>query len=165
MRNPTRIARISFVLISIAVLGNKVEGGEFDDLFSQGGAAQARGDYDVAISVWNAILVKSPQNAAALQSRGLAHFSTKEWAKALEDFTQAVQLDSNNANAHAGRGSAYLEQGLFDKALSDFDEAIRLNPKSGPFSRNRGRAYAAKGNYDKAIADYTDAVRFNTKDA
>lgn len=50
------------------------------------------------------------------------HYSHKDLAKAVEDFTAAIQL---GVNAYVARGDCYYEQGEYAKALADYQQPIQ----------------------------------------
>ena len=81
--------------------------------------------------------------------------------QAIEDFTQAINLDPNNAAAYWERGRAYRQMGDNDKAMADYIQAIRINPKHARAYNSRGTAYLDKRDYDRAIEDFTQAIRID----
>jgi tetratricopeptide (TPR) repeat protein len=95
-------------------------------------------------------------------------------AKTIEEYTAAIQKDSNEVNsrgelAYQLRGAAYMKQGDHDKAIADFTEAIRIyRERKTQYYQIRlleildGRAacYRQKGETDKAIADYGEVIDF-----
>ncbi len=83
--------------------------------------------------------------------------------KAIEDYSQAIQINPKLAEAHNSRGIAYEKKGGYDKAIEDYSQAIQINSKYYDAYNNRGMAYYDKGEYEKAVADYTQVIRINTK--
>ena len=84
-----------------------------------------------------------------------------EYRRAIQDYGEAIRLNSNYADAFSNRCNAYYHIGEYDRAIQDCDEAIRLNPDH-PFAfNNRGNSYKAKGEYDRAIKDYSETIRLN----
>ena len=51
-------------------------------------------------------------------------------AGAIEEFNEAIRLDSKSATVYNRRGVAYLNLDPSQKAIADFVEAIRLEPVS-----------------------------------
>ena len=86
-----------------------------------------------------------------------------EFDKAIEDCTEAIQIDPQNASAYNNRASAWNKKGEFDKAINDCTEAIRIDPEKAYAYKNRGNAWAKKGEFDKAIKDYNEAIRIDPK--
>jgi tetratricopeptide (TPR) repeat protein len=85
--------------------------------------------------------------------------------KAIEDCSQAIQLDPTSAEAFGNRGHAYYSKGQYDRAIEDLIQAIQLNPNDADLFNNRGLAYNDKGQNDRAIEDFNQVIRLNPNDA
>ena len=57
--------------------------------------------------------------ATAYNNRGVAYRVKTNYAKAIDDFNEAVRLVPNNANAFNNRGVAYKNIGDLDRAVAD----------------------------------------------
>jgi tetratricopeptide (TPR) repeat protein len=68
----------------------------------------------------------------------LDFYQTKDYDKAISDFTEAIKLDPNYAIAYFDRGMVYDETKDYDKAISDYTQAIRLDPFNFDAYNNRG---------------------------
>ena len=101
------------------------------------------------------------QLAALFANRCAELTNMQESDKAIEDCSQAIQLNPNGADAFSNRGGAYRAKGQYDRAIEDLNQAIRLNPNLADAFYNRGIAYRRKGQYDRAIDDYSQAIRLN----
>jgi tetratricopeptide (TPR) repeat protein len=102
---------------------------------------------------------------AAFSNRGRAYAARSDLDRALADYGQAIQLDSNAAYAFNGRGSVYFLKKDYDYAVADYARAISLNPNYAGAFNNRGNAYAAMGDTGRAIADYDRAIQLDPNDA
>ena len=102
----------------------------------------------------------------AFGRRGVAYSNMGDYAHAIADCKEAIQLNRENAGAFYVRGVAYYNKGDYDRAIKDFDEAIRLNldDVDDTFSY-RGAAYCNAGDYDRAIEDFNEAIRLKPNDA
>jgi tetratricopeptide (TPR) repeat protein len=96
-------------------------------------------------------------------NRGVAAQNSRDYVKAIEQYNEAIRLDSKYVEAYNRRGWTYNDKGDYDKAIADYNEATRLAPKYIWPYNNRGVSYRAKGQYDKAIADFTEAIRIEPK--
>ena len=75
------------------------------------------------LSVFN-VIVTSPYNDVK-----------QDPDKAIQDYSEAIQLDPKDNNAYYGRGVSYVNKGEFDKAIEDFNHLIELEPNSaGPYN-------------------------------
>ena len=103
--------------------------------------------------------------------RGVSNNNSKQYIKAIEDFTKAIELNPYRADTYFNRGLVYqgLEQyalGLeqYTNAIEDFTKAIELYPDRADAYFNRGLVYQDLEQYIKAINDYTKAIRLNPYD-
>ncbi len=81
----------------------------------------------------------------------------------LEDYNQAIQLQSNDASFFNSRGHANYRLGQLREALADYNRAVQLDPQDATSLLNRGDAYREQGMYGPAASDYRDAIRINPK--
>jgi len=109
-------------------------------------------------------------NAETYFTRGAEYFKKGDYDKALEDYNQAIKLDSNLSEIYVLRGEAYFGKGDYDNAFADFSKAITLNPNNSlaylgrghiQAYHNRGIIHSSKGDYDKAIEDFNQALKLD----
>ena len=55
--------------------------------------------------------------------------SSGDYAGAIEDYTQAIELDPKFAEAYFNRGNAKHSSGDYAGAIEDYTKAIELDPK------------------------------------
>ncbi len=96
-----------------------------------------------------------------LYQEGLRKYQSGDYQAAIEDFTQAIALDSQNALAYNKRGDAFYQLGDYEQAKADSSKAIELNPQNANAYYDRGFALYELGKYKEAIADYTKAIELN----
>ena len=78
--------------------------------------------------------------------------------RAIEIYSDAVELRSRHVPTYNNRGVAYLSKSKLDNAIADFSKAIELHPQFSLVYYNRGIAYDKKENFGEAIVDYTWAI-------
>ena len=61
-----------------------------------------------------------------------------EYERAVEDYTQALQVDPHNSYAYYNRGVTRDRSGDYEGAIADFTQAIGLDPANADFFHNRG---------------------------
>jgi tetratricopeptide (TPR) repeat protein len=71
-------------------------------------------------------------------NRGLAYLNNHCYKKAIEDFDQAIRLDSKNADLYYSVGLAYFAQGNYDYAIRNYSRAIYYGPSNAKAYLNRG---------------------------
>jgi tetratricopeptide (TPR) repeat protein len=72
----------------------------------------------------------SPNNVAARISRGTSWFVTRDFDRALADYSRAVEIAPDDPHAWIGRAAAWKAKQDYGQALNDLDQAMRLAPKS-----------------------------------
>ena len=82
--------------------------------------------------------------------RQFAHVRRGEWDQAIQDYSQAIRLDSGLTSAVISRGDAYLNRGQYDLAIQDYDHAVQLDPTNEQVLRNRHQARLEKVKQDSA---------------
>lgn len=110
--------------------------------------------------------------------QGNERFDKKEYDKAIDDFTKAIELNPNDADYYFCRGLAWQYKKEYDKAIADYSKVIEFKPNMNDIYHFRGYVWQAKADYlsmknshkiplyeyDKALADYTKAIEFNPDD-
>uniref|UniRef100_A0A3P9J5M1 Tetratricopeptide repeat domain 32 n=1 Tax=Oryzias latipes TaxID=8090 RepID=A0A3P9J5M1_ORYLA len=66
--------------------------------------------------------------AAAYNNRGQIKYFRVDFNEAIEDYTSAIQADSQFEVPFYNRGLIHYRLGFFDDAKSDFQTALKLNP-------------------------------------
>ena len=129
----------------------------------------------------------TPSTAGTFLDRGLMFASREDYDLAMEDFTEAIRLDSGSAIAYVLRGKALMASlsggedfydiafrggpkkdaqiERIDEAIADYHQGIKLDPQFAMAYLMRGYAYDEKGDRDRAIADYTQAIKLDPNDA
>lgn len=101
---------------------------------------------------------KGDKLAEAFNNRGVAYRVKGDHERAIQDYGQAIKLNTKFAAAYINRGVAYDYKGDYDRAIVDYEQALKLKPSAeGHF--NRGNAHLAKREYDRAIDDYNQAIK------
>ena len=62
--------------------------------------------------------------------RGAVYYDLREYARALEDYTHAIELDPSNAYPYAGRGMTYLQLKNTVRAQADLSLACERDPRN-----------------------------------
>jgi Tfp pilus assembly protein PilF len=128
----------------------------------------------------------SPEAPASLSAKdhlslGKDALKEKDYSKAIDNLTQAVELSPNLAEAYETRATAFLQAGEKNKALSDYvrageiyrfkkkyDEsnnafslALEISGKNTNALIGRAGTYLASGKYRSAMKDYNVALKTN----
>lgn len=110
---------------------------------------------------------KSKRNAERAARRAMASklftqaLSEKDYQKAIQLYSEAIELDPNFAEAYSNRGYAKYLLGEEENALQDYDKAIELNPNLSEAYNNRGNAKESLGDENGALEDFDKAIELN----
>jgi tetratricopeptide (TPR) repeat protein len=124
------------------------------------GALLALERYDDVLSSCDAALAAGHPSAELFRLRGLARFGRKDFAGAIDDYTQALALPADDrVETYRGRGWAHLFSNAAELALRDFDAALRLDPADPDGYAGRGAARVRLGDLRGAVADAEESIR------
>lgn len=67
---------------------------------------------------------------------GNVYYEKKEYAKALENYKEALDMGIESGNLYYNMGNAYLKMGKTGYAILSYDKAMRLIPQDGDLKSN-----------------------------
>lgn len=121
--------------------------------------------YQEALSLYNAVLSSDPTNMYALNGKGGALLSLKQFDASIVAFDATLQLYPNNVNALNGKAYAYYLKafsmvlpGLFYDSVYTYQKSLQLDPKNMNALIGIASAYSALERYDEAIHYYKKAL-------
>ncbi|MCD6213540.1 MAG: tetratricopeptide repeat protein, partial [Candidatus Desulfofervidus sp.] len=80
-----------------------------------------------------------------------------EHERAIEDFSEAIDLNPDDAEAYINRGNAHTNLNKHERAIEDYGKAIELNPAFAEAYSNRGIAYSEIQRYEESARDLKKA--------
>jgi tetratricopeptide (TPR) repeat protein len=148
--------------------------------------------YDKAINDYSKIIEFKPLEAAAYMMRGKTYLKKEQggWIKAeinsvrshfskqgllrsgellekaIEDLSQAIELDPKLASAYSYRAEAYRFMGMTEEALRDSTVAIDLGGDSLSIASAHAtlaKIYGQRGQYELAEAEFRKAMELNPR--
>ena len=99
--------------------------------------------------------------AWAYGNRGNAHAALRQPAKALSDYSTAIDLDPDFALSWHNRGLVFAALGDQERALDDFTEAVQVDPDLATAWGSRGVALRELGRYEEALDDLDRAIELD----
>lgn len=96
--------------------------------------------------------------AQSFVDRGNAAYRAREYATAVEAYSELIKLKPGDPRAYYNRGNAFYKLEKLESALSDFSEALRIAPNFELALMNRANIYSRLANYAEAIVDYDRAA-------
>lgn len=79
--------------------------------------------------------------------------------EAIDDFSSAIDLDSQQVEYYWRRAILYGEGGEYDKAIADYDKAIALDNNNDVLWRNRAIEALSSKRYKKALHDLEKLIK------
>ncbi|MBI3463360.1 MAG: tetratricopeptide repeat protein [Planctomycetes bacterium] len=104
-------------------------------------------------------VARKPTDPTAWLARARHYRDANQPAKAIDDYTKALELQPGDASLWTERGNLFgLPLLQWDKAVADFTRAIELDPKKVTHWGGRGHANFVWGRYNAAAADLAKAI-------
>ncbi len=135
-----------------------------------------RGNYKLAMTNFEAVLKRNPQNGAAYMGLAMTLEDMGDYAKAKEYFAKAVALDPRGKyyydvgstqieSPDIRRGWRYYRYGEFSEAITSFNFALEKNPQSAEAYIGLAMTWDDKPgkDYDKAIEYFSKAIEIEPK--
>ncbi|MDO8281352.1 MAG: tetratricopeptide repeat protein [Thermodesulfovibrionia bacterium] len=111
------------------------------------------------VSLWSYQIKLFPDRVPiAYLNRGVVYWERKEFVKAIDDYSKAIEIDPRHAKAYSNRGSAYESMDKLDLAVKDFTKAVEVDPGLSGVYSNRGNVFMKMKRYDDAVRDYDKAI-------
>ncbi|MCE2457233.1 MAG: tetratricopeptide repeat protein [Dehalococcoidia bacterium] len=97
--------------------------------------------------------------ATAFTNRGLAYDRQGRPDISVNEYTQALDQDSDYIEAYVNRSNAFRSTGQYEKALADANKAIESGQHLAVAYNARALANLGLGNEGQALSDATEAIR------
>lgn len=109
----------------------------------------------------------SAQDAKYYITQGDNYYSARDYANAINSYTQALSVDPNNASAYNKRGFTLLNQDRknVDKAMEDFNQALLINPRYAAAHNNLAWGFDIKNQLKNAYTEYSEAIGLDKNNA
>jgi tetratricopeptide (TPR) repeat protein len=101
----------------------------------------------------------------AFSHRGTAFFTKGDYRRAIQDYSQAINLDPSNATAFDNRCWTRATLGLVGEALQDCDQSLNLRPNHAATLATRGFTYLKSGDLEAGIGDFNAALAIAPQNA
>ncbi len=122
--------------------------------------------YDAAIADLSEVIKLQPKDAGSYTDRGYVFKSRKDYQKAADDFTSAINLESSLTVKKVYYGVRadlyYTNLKNYPAAIADYTEYIKIEPQEWVGYANRGRVYLKNKNYEQAVSDYSKVIELGT---
>jgi len=127
-------------------------------LFQQALDASRSGRFAEALPLWDAVLSRAPEDAAAWSNRGNVQLALGDPLAAIADQDHSLALEPENADAHLNRGTAEEALQRWDAAAADYAWILQRNPADASALYNRGNVQGSRGDWQAARDSFVAAA-------
>uniref|UniRef100_A0A5S6R1X1 protein-serine/threonine phosphatase n=1 Tax=Trichuris muris TaxID=70415 RepID=A0A5S6R1X1_TRIMR len=110
------------------------------------------------------VLTNGMDEVNELRSKANSYFNAKQYDKAIELYTQALELNPDDLHVWCNRSLAYIRTELYALALSDATQAIAIDETYVKAYYRRATAFMAMGKFKLALADFDAVLRVRPND-
>jgi tetratricopeptide (TPR) repeat protein len=118
------------------------------------------GQFDLAISALDKLLVSNPGSPKLWARRGWCKYSKRKFREAILDFDEALSRKPLAPTALYFRAKCYEEIGDLENAVRDYSASISIRPKSDAHIA-RGLIHKYSNRSAPAKADFEEALRLD----
>jgi tetratricopeptide (TPR) repeat protein len=122
------------------------------------------GNYRMTDADTKARLSEKPASTQAYIDRGLVYLNDGKYEEAINDFTEAHELDPKNAWSLANRALAYTWKRDFKSAEKDLLDVAAIDPENFVALRARGLIAEFRGDFAGALATYDKIIAKDSDD-
>jgi tetratricopeptide (TPR) repeat protein len=117
-----------------------------------------------SVSLWDRVISIYPdQSWVAYYNRANSFLASKNYGKAIKDYSKVIELNPYYAYSYYGRGKSHLGARDFHKSIRDLSKAILLDKTKPSFYYFRAQAYRSLGDRKRAYRDSATAIRLKSR--
>jgi tetratricopeptide (TPR) repeat protein len=104
------------------------------------------------------------EEAISAFRRAGAYFASKNYGRAISDYTRAIEHTPRSPEGYYNRGIVYEKAGKYEKAILDYTGAIEVDPQYVKAYCNRASLLWSKGETERAVEDMKKAARLGMRE-
>ena len=131
---------------------------DVDELLQVGNAHASLGQFEEALTAYQAVLQLQPDKAAAHTNIGVVYYQSGRLDEAVTELKKALEIDPKDAETQYMLGATYVQQQKLDDAEKAFNTSIELKPDLAAAYTGLGNVYLARKNTDKAVSTLQKAT-------
>lgn len=132
-------------------------------LKKQGNQCLQHGNFEAAISSYEAVLEVEPRNVEILSNLGNAYQSVTRYEDAQTTYSRALEVDPNHAITLTNLGGLYVQQKKYADAAALFIKVVAMSPQLPEVHYNLGSALYELGDLQAALRCFDQALKLNEK--
>ncbi|KAL5534652.1 hypothetical protein ACEPAG_1115 [Sanghuangporus baumii] len=137
----------------------------FDIVLKTLGSSNAAPPPSSAASTSSRPSVSDKSEAEKLKAKGNQLMSSKDYAGAIDAYTQAIAKDGTNAVYYSNRAAAYSSKGDHASAILDAEKAIEIDPAFSKAYHRLGHAHYSLGDYPAAASAFQRGLEVDPNNA
>jgi len=134
-----------------------------EELYNRGILHYEKGEFEIAIELFNQAIELNASNSQYYYNLGLAFVKVSKYDKAIDNFKEALAFNPKDIDAIHNLGIAYSLKGQYNFAIQSYKKAISLKPNDFEIHNNLGISYFSMGLYNDAIESFKKAFELNDK--
>ena len=142
----------------LATLRGERDSKNAEELCEAGNLGCARGDWQLAVRVYQLAIGLDPKTTRFHINLGVAFERIGRLDDAIATYERAIELDRKDARLHYSLANTLLKHGELDDAIGSYREALELDPKNFAGWELLSKALRQNGEMDEAIACARKAV-------
>ena len=159
-----RVIPLTFVIFVAGAAVAAAEPQAGDDLATcRDRQAEAQARATACDNLLNADRLSGKDKALALVVRGNALITKRDYDRAIEALSTAIDLDPDYVGAINVRGVAHERKGEDDLAMADYNLAIQKRANFGFAYNNRGTIQLRRGALQSALDDFDLSIKYSPK--
>ncbi len=123
---------------------NRASSKKAESVMAEALRAHNAGKYQHSIDLYSeAIELKPTQRVLSIiyNHKGMAHFMCSQYATALDDFTRAIECDTENYRAFGNRAIVHKLYKSYDEAIADFNASLEIRYNQPDLLLHLSKAY------------------------
>jgi tetratricopeptide (TPR) repeat protein len=128
------------------------------ELFEKALQASREGRFDVALPLWDQVVLQAPQEASAWSNRGNVLLALGHPRAAIADQERALALDPASPDPHLNRGTAEEALGLWQAAEADYRWILERDPLDASALYNLGNVEGSQDDWGAARSCFEAAA-------
>jgi len=118
-------------------------------------------DWQNQDTLWLAAAKTSPNSSQNHNNLGDYYGRNKQFDKAIEEFSRAIELNPNYADAYHNLANIYVQTNQIDKAIENYQKALSINPDIWQSHQNLAMLFFERGQYQEAKDHLASALKID----
>ncbi|MEA3446777.1 MAG: tetratricopeptide repeat protein [Bacteroidota bacterium] len=117
--------------------------------------------WENSMTLWNDVIDKHKNVQVAWNNRGNLYYKSGNLKLAMNDYSQAIKIQSSHPEAYMNRGTVKHDLKDFRGALADYNKSLEIDPNYASAYYGRGGTYLSLSRFKDAVRDYDMAIELN----